>query len=81
MKTIQEFHVRLRAYIDNGKIKQVHLARSTGVPQYAISRFLSGRDLPGRYLIPLLAAMQPSLPPSTSAETMRTEESRQGKTI
>jgi transcriptional regulator with XRE-family HTH domain len=67
MNTIQEFRDALRLRLKSKGIRQADLAVTSGVPQYAISRFLSGADLRGRYLVPLQAALSaaelPCLPP------------------
>ena len=57
MKTIHEFRERLRSFLDAERGRQSSLAKQTGVPQYAISRFLSGKDLPGRYIVPIQHAL------------------------
>ena len=57
MKTIDDFRQALASHMKEHRITQVVIWEKTGVPQYAISRFLSGKDLPGRYLVPLQAFM------------------------
>lgn len=58
MKDINTFRESLRAVLSNKRGAQAALVKATGVPQYAVSRFLSGKDMPGRYLLPVVAYLQ-----------------------
>ena len=63
MMNIQTFREQLRGYLaGDKKITQASLSARTGVPQYAISRFLSGSDLSGRYVLPLYSLVMESTP-------------------
>ena len=72
MKTIHEFRNRLDAFLAEAKLTQTELSQRSGVPQYTISRFLAGKDLSGRYLVPLQNTMsdwQGELPVPLSAQS------------
>lgn len=58
MKDINTFREYLRATLSGKRGAQAALVKATGIPQYAVSRFLSGKDMPGRYLLPLVAYLQ-----------------------
>jgi len=64
MKTIHEFRACLGGFLAKAELTQTELSKKSGVPQYAISRFLAGRDISGRYLIQLQNTIAEDLPPA-----------------
>lgn len=61
------FRNRLKKYMADKKINQIGLSAQTGVPQAAISRFLSGRDVRSGHILALLSYLPPDLMPWASS--------------
>lgn len=58
MNKIDIFRTTLRVHIDEPEKSQSIVSKETGVPQYVISRFLSGSEIHGKHLLPLVEYLQ-----------------------